>query len=96
MSEHAQSRAHGGRRRILLRPHQRSDGGPRSSTTKITGNDLNCGARWLSGRMPEHGFNFRLCYRFEDWASLLSPQRPSSLSCINEYMDIDRSGNVRD
>ena len=35
-----------------------------------------------------------LYYRFEAWASLLSPRRPSSLSCINGHMAIDSGGNV--
>ena len=37
------------------------------------------GTRWLSGRTAdlqsrEPGFEFPLCYRFEDWAFSFSPQ----------------------
>ena len=35
-----------------------------------------------------------LCYRFEVWAFSFSSYRPSSLSCINEYLAIDGGGNV--
>ena len=35
-----------------------------------------------------------LCYHFEVWAFSFSPQRPSSLSCINEYLTLDGGGNV--
>ena len=36
-----------------------------------------------------------LCYRFEVWAFSFSPQCPSSLSCINEYLAVvDGGGNV--
>ena len=37
-----------------------------------------------------------LCYRFEDWAFSFSPRRPSSLSCINEYLATDSGGHVSD
>ena len=37
-----------------------------------------------------------LCYHFEVWAFSFSPRRPSSLSCINEYLTIDSGGNVND
>ena len=42
-----------------------------------------------------------LCYRFKVWAVSFSPRRPSSLSCINEYLGglrlaigLDGGGNV--
>ena len=35
-----------------------------------------------------------LCCRFKDYAFRFSPQRPSSLRCINEYLSIDSSGSV--
>ena len=35
-----------------------------------------------------------LCYRFEAWIFSFSPCRPSSLSCINEYMTIGSGGNM--
>ena len=37
-----------------------------------------------------------LWYRFEVWAFSFSPQCPSSLSCINEYLAIDSGGNVNE
>ena len=37
-----------------------------------------------------------LGYHFEVWTFLFSPQCPSSLSCINEYLPIDGGGNVSD
>ena len=35
-----------------------------------------------------------LCYRFDVWGFLFSPQCLSSFSCINEYMPIDSEDNV--
>ena len=32
----------------------------------------------------------------EDWKFLCSPRCPSSLSCINEYLDIDSGGHVNE
>ena len=37
-----------------------------------------------------------LSYPFEDWAFSLSPRRPCSLNCLNEYLAIDSGGNVND
>ena len=37
-----------------------------------------------------------LCYRFEVWAFSFTSRRLSRLSCINEYLAIDSSGNVSD
>ena len=34
------------------------------------------------------------CYRFEVWAFSFTSRRLSRLSCINEYLAIDSSGNV--
>ena len=37
-----------------------------------------------------------LCYRFEELAFSFSPRRPSSLSCMNEYLAnvaVDSGGN---
>ena len=57
------------------------------------------GARDLSGGMRdwqsrEPAFDSSSRYRFEVWAFLFSPRRPSSLSCINEYQAKYSAGNV--
>ena len=36
----------------------------------------------------------QICCRFGHWAFSFSPRRPSSLSCVNEYMAIDSGGHV--
>ena len=43
---------------------------------------------WSRNR-GEPGFESSLCCHFKVWAFLFSSQRPSSLSCINEYLAID-------
>ena len=49
----------------------------------------------MSGsKSSELGVESHLGYRFEDWAFSFSTRLPSSLSCINEYLAIDRGGNV--
>ena len=36
------------------------------------------------------------CYHFEVWAFSLSPQNPSSLSCINKYMGMEMCDSLRE
>ena len=39
-------------------------------------------------------FESLLCHCFEVWAFSFPSQRPSSISCINEYLAIDGGGNM--
>ena len=50
----------------------------------------------LDSKSREPGFESPLCYCVEVWAFSFSPQRPSSLSCVNEHLAIDSGGNVSD
>ena len=58
-----------------------------------------CGVWKLSGSILDSqsrgpDFESTHCYRFKIWAFSFSPRGISSLSCINEYLAIDSSGNV--
>ena len=53
---------------------------------------LLCGAWWLSERAQVR-IPFATASKFGHFRS---PQRPSSFSCINEYLAIDAGGNVSD
>ena len=44
----------------------------------------------------EPGFESSVCYNFEVLVFSFFPQCLSPLSCINEYLTIDSSGNVSD
>ena len=51
--------------------------------------------RTPNSQTREPGFELAFAvYRFEVWAFSFSPRRPSSPSCINEYMAIDSGGTV--
>ena len=43
----------------------------------------------FQSREPEFGYS---CCHFEVWAISFTPRCHSSLSCINEYMDMDIGG----
>ena len=45
-------------------------------------------------RNRENTVSNPLCYRFDVWAFSFSPRRPSSISCIIEYLATDNGGNV--